>query len=215
VIAARPTAVLALACLLASAWACGHAAGTDIYKRVLPNGTVVYSDQPGPGAKKVEPPPSQVIDSFTPTEQPSPPPEPESRQAAPFYTRLAITSPAADEVLWEENSVEVAVGMEPALNADEGHSLVLLLDGQPVVEAGQGSRFQLDEVTRGSHSLSARIEDSDGRVLIESDPVTFHVRQHSVLMPPPRTPTPQPPPFQPRPQQPPFQRTPQPPPFGG
>lgn len=212
--AARPLTVL-LACLALVTSLPGQATGSDIYKRVTPDGTVVYSDQPDPGATKVEPPPSQVIDPFVSREQPTSPSPPPAKGEAPYYTRLAITSPAEDEALWDETSVEVAVSMEPAVDRDDGHSLVLLLDGQPVAQASQGNRFQLDDVARGSHSLQARIEDADGKVLIQTDPVTFHVRQRSVLTAPPRTPTNQPPPFQPNPQRPPFQRTPQPPPFGG
>jgi hypothetical protein len=189
------------------------AAGADIYKQVLPDGTVVYSDQPSPGAKKIQPPPSQVLQPFTPAPALSNPPLQREPETEPFYTRLAITAPTDNEVIWDnEGTLEVAVSMQPALNPEEGDTLVLVMDDRPVVEATQGTRFVLDDVYRGTHVLKARIEGPDGRVLIASEPVTFHVRQHSLFVPvPPNAPfqpAPQPPPFQPtqpRTQPPPFQ----------
>lgn len=199
--------------------AASSAMSAEIYKQVLPDGTVVYSDQPSPGAKKIEPPASQVIESFRPEERPVTTPVPAAKTPgllAPFYTSLSITSPTNDEVIWDsEAPLEVAVDMEPALAREDGHSLVVLMDNQPFAESSQASRFTLSNLARGSHVLLARVEGPDGEVLIASNPVTFHVRQHSVLTRPlpPRTPTQQPPPFQPTPQRPPFQPTPQPPPF--
>jgi hypothetical protein len=154
-------------------------ADAGIFKRVLPDGTVIFSDQPHPDATRIEPRDPQVVPSFEPA--PRPParaPEPE-----PFrYHRLAITAPADDEVIWShEGIIEVEVDVEPALQA--GHRLLVLMDGTIVADAGGAGRFRIDNVFRGTHVLVAVIEDAQGNALVEAPPVAFHLRQHSILSP--------------------------------
>ncbi len=156
------------------------AAGTEIFKRELPDGTVIFSDQPHPDATRVEPREPQVIPSFQP-----PPPAPSTQEPQPEtlrYQRLAITMPGDDEVIWDhEETIEVGVDIEPALQA--GHRLVILIDGVVVADASRGGRFTISNVFRGTHSLEAIVEDAEGSALIAAGPVTFHLRQHSILSP--------------------------------
>jgi hypothetical protein len=190
-----------IAFLLALAFSASPAMAeaTDIYKQVLPDGTVIYGDRPSPGAKKIQPPASQVVQSVPPSERGTAAPTPPS-VAESVYTLLAVTEPTNDEVLWDTHgAVEVAIAVEPALRGDEGDTINILLDGKTALEATKETRFVLSDIGRGTHELVARIESPDGKVLISSEPVIFHVRQHSILFPPPG--------------QPPFQRVPQRPPF--
>lgn len=155
------------------------AAGTEIFKRELPDGTVIFSDQPHPDATRVEPRDPQVIQSFQ-----SPPSPPEREQPPePFsYDRLVITMPGDDEVIWNhEETIDVSVDIEPELQ--EGHRLVILIDGVVVADASRGGRFTISSVFRGTHSLEAIIEDAEGTALNSAGPVTFHLRQHSILSP--------------------------------
>ena len=156
------------------------AAGSEIFKRELPDGTVIFSDQPHPDATRVEPRDPQVIPSFQSPPPSSPASEP---QAEPFlYHRLAITMPGDDEVIWNhEETIEVGIDIEPALQA--GHRLVILIDGAVVADASRGGRFTISSVFRGTHSLEAVVEDADGSALIAAGPITFHLRQHSILSP--------------------------------
>jgi hypothetical protein len=154
-------------------------AGAGIFKRVLPDGTVIFSDQPHPDATRVEPRDPQVIPSF------QPPPRPPAREPRPEefrYQRLAITAPLDDEVIWNhEGIIEIGVDVDPALQPD--HRLVVLMDGAIVVDAAAGGRFSISNVFRGTHILQAVVEDTAGSALIESEAVTFHLRQHSILSP--------------------------------
>ncbi len=167
------------ALLLSAAQSFALAAGAEVFKRVLPDGTVIFSDQPHPDATRVEPRDAQVVPSF------QPPPSPPARAQTPEafrYQRLVITAPGDDEVIWNHESViEVGVELEPALRP--GDRLLILMDGAIVADAGGGGRFTIGNVFRGTHVIEAVIEDAEGARMIAATPVTFHLRQHSILSP--------------------------------
>lgn len=175
--------LLRIVCLLIGLAPLGGQA--DIYKRVLPDGTVSYSDEAHPDANRIEPPLPQVIEAVQPSPSESRRPAPSASVAA--YSRLAVIEPEEDQVIWSnERDVDVGVAIEPALKAEQGHRLVILLDGRPITRPVDGTRFILNDVDRGSHTLAAAVYDAQGRVLIESAPVTFHLKQHSILLPRPK-----------------------------
>jgi hypothetical protein len=62
-----------------------------------------------------------------------------------------------------------------------GHSVFLTYDGSPVV--GYGPTWTISPVLRGSHTLGGGVRDPDGRTVCTVSPVTFHVRQPSLLQP--------------------------------
>jgi len=165
-------------------------AGTA-WRWVDASGTVHYSDRPVPGAEEVYLPDSHLGTPRTdappaPTTSQQPPsaaasaPAPE---AAVRYVRLAISSPAQDETLWNiEGVLSVEVNIQPRLQ--DGHRVIFVLDGQrrnPI--PGSGSSFTLDEVYRGLHTLQALVVDSSNTTVIESLPVQFMVQQPSLLNP--------------------------------
>lgn len=161
----------------------GAGAADKIYKRVLPDGSVVFTDEPSPDAEVVELPPLQTI--------PAPPlaivPETTAEKKPPpiDYDWLRITFPA-DDMPVRENSgrLEVTVEMDPPLQRGAGHRLVLKLDGRIVASILTGNRFVLENVDRGTHELVAEIQDPQGRPLKTSPPVTFHMLRVSRLLPP-------------------------------
>ncbi len=175
------TALLpALACLVSLA---PRELPADIYKQVLPDGTVSYSNEPLPNAEKINPPAPQVIPALQPSAGDMSQGQ-EPTVAPPPYAALEIAEPADEQVIWN-NAREVAVGISltPPLKVQQGHRLVILLDGSPVAKSGNGTRLTLTEIDRGSHTLIAEVHDSSGRVLIRSSQVTFHLKQHSSLHP--------------------------------
>lgn len=156
------------------------------YKVVRPDGTVEFSDQPVPGAQEITLPKAQGYEA-----PPSPPPAPvvePTTPPGPPYSLLAIAMPEPDQTLHNgESQVNVSVQVMPALRP--GHRLVILLNGSEAA-SGAGTRYTLSGVERGSHVLVAEVRDGRGKVLISSAPVTFHMRQHSILFPKPPAPTP-------------------------
>lgn len=176
----RRTLLPGVACLMLGLAPCDLPA--DIYKQVMPDGTVSYSDKAQPNAEKIEPPPPQVIPSVKPIGN-----EPQDRGMPPnatSYVSLNIIEPADNQVIWNnERNMSVGISIEPGLKVAQGHRLVLFLDSARVIELADGTRFILNNVDRGSHTLTAEVHDALGRVLIQSAPVTFHLKQHSTLIP--------------------------------
>ncbi len=161
------------------------ATATTLYKWVDKNGVVHYSDRPVPGAVKVDIHESQTY---------SPPPQPNTQSAtAPdkaaakgdsnSYERLEIWQPQPDEVFNNTaNTVPVRLRLDPALRPN--HFIWLYLDGKRVDGlSDKGDSFELKEVWRGSHTLTAVITDNAGKTILSSQPVTFHVRQTNLLSP--------------------------------
>jgi hypothetical protein len=171
-------------CLVLTLAAPPLSAATTIYKRELPDGTVIYSDQPHPDAQVLNPSAPQTIDPYRPSPRASGPSgSAPSAPATVAYERVAITSPADEESVWNDDRlVQVSVAVEPALR--RGHRIAVLFDGERVAETDGAGTLRLHNVFRGSHSLEAVVEDQSGRIIARGTPVTFHMKQHSILNPP-------------------------------
>ena len=88
-----------------------------------------------------------------------------------------VVSPAIDETVHSNTgSIRVVVADVP-----RGLQLQPLLDGEAVSEPVAGSQFHLSGVKRGTHELTVRLLDADGREVMRTSPVTFHVWQASKL----------------------------------
>ena len=159
-------------------------AGADIYKRVLPDGSVVFSDQPGDDATKVEAAPVQTY-----TAPPTPPASPSTPATklpdkGPGYSALTITAPVQDEVIWDNNGVvAVDVNIRPPLRTAQGHHFTLLLDGKKVTDFTDPP-YTLQGVDRGTHTLQVEVLDG-GRALAKSQIVEFHLKRHIAPRPTP------------------------------
>lgn len=175
-----------LFCLLLPVLAPAHA---DIYRSVDKDGNVVFSDQPSEGAKKIEVQDAQTI-KLPPAgkfkyQPPATPP-------APRYTGVAVVQPADDQpVRQNDGNITVQVSVTPALKS--GDVVSLLMDGKEVA-SGPATSFTLKNVDRGSHTLQARVQGSDGKVWSSSTSVTFHLLRHSIIKPQAAPPPPPKPP---------------------
>ncbi|WP_349618455.1 DUF4124 domain-containing protein [Azotobacter salinestris] len=150
-------------------------AGAEIYKYLDANGNPVFSNQPpeGVAAEKVELPAPSIV---TP-----PPPAPadaakrKEQAAEAHYSRLELTGiPDGESLRANNGSFSVDVAIEPMLRP--GHSLRLLLDGQPYGQPGRVTRLQLVNVDRGEHSLAVEVLAGD-RALQQSAPLVFTVQR--------------------------------------
>jgi len=164
--------------LIASFILTAAAEETTVYKRVRPDGTVEFSDEPTPGGRVIEVPGIQTY-SFEPPPPPAPP-QRKSESVPPAevrYQRIQVTAPAADEtVYFDANGMPVSVVVKPELQP--GHVISLYLDGQRAAR-GSSASFTLQDVYRGTHTLTAVVEDGRGTTLLRSAPVTFHMVQHT------------------------------------
>ncbi len=158
------------------------ATATTIYKWVDENGVTHYSDQPHPGAQKIQVQAAQTYKASAAQVRSSaaPPPPPKSG-AAPTYT-CSVSRPAPQEMFQNTDVVPASVHVDPALRA--GDHLLVTLDGAAVpATVTPDAAFTLTAVFRGAHQLAARIEDASGATLCQATTVPFYVRQASVLAP--------------------------------
>jgi hypothetical protein len=150
------------------------------YKWTDENGVVHYSDRPQEGAERVQlpsdnvrPRPVPAARSATPRSNATPP-EP---VAAFRYDTLIVSSPAAEETLWNiEGVLTVTLDLRPALQ--DGHQVRIYFDGDSRMVSG--TSFQVEEVYRGVHNLQAEVLDANGKLMIRSLPNRFYVQQNSV-----------------------------------
>ncbi|MEZ5494817.1 MAG: DUF4124 domain-containing protein [Pseudomonadales bacterium] len=153
------------------------ATGTQVYKSVDKDGKTVFTDTPPKDrpADVVTVKPSNRIS--LPSGDRGETGEGENK-AASKYTSLIVTSPQNDEYFGQETMViTLSASAQPGMQ--EGHTAQLYYDGKPV---GDSSLFYtVDEPERGTHTVVAKIFNERGKVLIESEPVQFHVRRTSVL----------------------------------
>jgi len=149
-------------------------AASKVYKKVNPDGSVEYSDVPqDETARPIKLKPLQSI-SLPPlpaaTSKPAPAP------AKPFkYESIRITSPQDDEGIRSNNGDFTAKGeLSPSLQPDLEHRIQWLLDGKELPDAN-GLILNLKNVDRGTHQLQLRVIDFDGKAVIESPTISFHI----------------------------------------
>lgn len=178
------TALLLLLAFAASGLS-GTASSAEVWKWVDAKGITHYSDQPVPGAVRIEvragnisearsaAPPSNAADSDSPSQ---------SEQGA--YTTFQIVRPTNDQnIINTGGQVDVEIRIAPPLVA--AHRLNLYLDGRLVTGFPRNTVvYALTTVPRGTHSVNAVVVDAAGNTIQESPSVTFNVRQESIAQPP-------------------------------
>jgi hypothetical protein len=142
-----------------------------------------YSDRPAPGAQIIE---LERAQAFEPPAVPTPGVRATARAAQPAavqYETLDLWKPSNDETFVNTaNTVPVRLRLEPDLQPD--HKIWLYLDGKRVDGQPQDAlSFELTDVVRGTHTISAVVTGLDGKPIISSQSVTFHLRQPSLLQP--------------------------------
>jgi hypothetical protein len=153
-----------------------------VWKWVDKNGVTHYSDQPTPGAKRIDLNTVQTYDSQEAAIQTSTSATP--AKAAPrvplAYEVIEIQKPVQDQsIIATGGLVQIALRVEPGVQA--GHRIVIEMDGKVVSQPDSAATaLDLNEVPRGSHTLTASVVTTTGEVLKQSDAVTFHVIQPSV-----------------------------------
>jgi len=105
---------------------------------------------------------------------------PATETSGSFYQFLEVLQPAQDESLRDNaGNVTIVASVQPELR--RGDALQLVMDGALSAAEAEGASIFLGNVDRGTHTISLRIVDRAGNVLIQSDPVTFHLLRHSIL----------------------------------
>jgi hypothetical protein len=142
----------------------------------------MFSDQPHPGAKKLDVPP-------VPTYKPPPVPATAAPRFRPTpeghaYQRLEIVQPADGATIFSNrDTLSVELNVAPQLDTSAGDRVAAILDGTRLDTTFAGPAFEIPSVHRGTHSLTVGIQDAGGTTLIESSPVSFEMKPQSLLSP--------------------------------
>lgn len=176
--------IFALVALLAAGSLIGEARA-EAYRWVDSEGVIHFSDRPEPGAERIVLPEANTVTVRQPA-RPNASARPAddgsangSNDDAGFvrYDSLAVTSPAAEETLWNiEGVLNVSLALSPGLQP--GHQVRVYFDGQ--MRTVEGTSFQLEEVWRGVHNIQAEVVDETGKLMIRSQPNRFYVQQNTV-----------------------------------
>lgn len=172
------TFVLSLAPVIAGAQ-------TTVFESKDKGGTV-FSDQPSPGARQVDLPPVNVIQGpGMPPPQASAP----ATAAATPYSHLSVVSPASGGTLWTNTGeFDLQVQARPALQTSRGDAFRVKIDGRalartfsgPAIGVSESDWARADATNNVLHSLQVSIVDQGGVVLMESAPVQFYLRRHTL-----------------------------------
>jgi hypothetical protein len=160
------------------------AAQAELYKSVDEKGNVTYTDKGGTKTQSVQPP--GLTSYAPPTRHTQPGATPDAGAAQPqtktvtTYSNLTITQPANGAALRDAaGTIPVTVEVSPGVDAAAGHKLVIMLNGKPAAQP-QGLEFQLENVDRGEHRITARVVDAKGKVLKESTAVVVQLHRPTV-----------------------------------
>lgn len=157
------------------------AVGEEAYRWVDENGVIHYSDTPFPGAERVELGEVQTFSAPTAPDRPSPPSPSAGQDAAmDLYPTFRIVQPAPEQTIRDNSgTLDVSLEVEPRIRT--GHRLELFLNGQSVDGIPRATtRFTIDGVPRGEHTLRAELRDGSGNPVAESPTVRFFVMQTSI-----------------------------------
>jgi len=151
------------------------------YRWVDAAGIVHYSDRPQEGAEQIQLPqdtrPTRTFASL-PVAAPAGQTGDAAEPAAAFsYDSIEISSPAAEETLWNIAGVlNVTLNVQPALRP--GHRVRVYFDGEEQMVSG--SSFQIQEVYRGVHNVQVEILDETGKLMGRSMTNRFYVQQNTI-----------------------------------
>ena len=157
---------------------CAAEGTASVYRSTGAQGETVYSDDPSPGAERIE----VVIPTGIPAPRASAPATGTSAgdDAAP-YERFAIAEPEGGATIRANSgNVPVVLEVRPSLRA--GDRIRIDLDGE--TREVHATSTLLTNVPRGAHRLGAAIVGENGEVRAAAGPVEFQLLRISRLTKP-------------------------------
>ncbi|MES2217503.1 MAG: DUF4124 domain-containing protein [Pseudomonadota bacterium] len=162
-----------------------------IYMQKDAKGNISYSDIPTTDATRVDLPPPTTTSFSTPAAPaagkaaatsgkagkvgvtPT-----ETTDARQTYTAFSISSPTEQQTFQNQRDIAVQFNLAPSLQ--KGDSIQLFVDGSKVGEPAATTQFQVNQLPRGTHQVSANLLDSNKAVLKQAASVTFFVHYAAV-----------------------------------
>lgn len=153
---------------------------TTVYKTVNPDGSISFSDQPAASSETLHVEPVPTVPSLSP-EQINNAYTEQGETKAPtlsYYQNFTITAPA-DQSAFNSGSGDVGVVLEIYPGLSSSHEIELRMDNK-LIKRGNQMQFTIPGVSRGTHTLQARILSASGQVLKETTS-SFTLHRPSVL----------------------------------
>lgn len=161
------TTILATSIATTSAWA------DSVFKQTSPDGTVEFSDTPtGGDAERIEVETPTTYDFRTTSPLPQSRTEPTQKEQG--YSNVSIISPAPDSTIRSNaGNLNVTGKVEPRLQRN--HQVVLQSNGSTVGGPQKGLSFSLNNLDRGTHTLTLSVVDEKGKTLMTSQATTINI----------------------------------------
>jgi hypothetical protein len=186
----NPNKITAFTILLLLALACGQA-GAQVYKTVDEDGNVVYTDQaPKDGSEPMDLPPLSIVEApnYEATARPRADADEDEdagkelslRQLRRRYEGFAIVSPENEQSLWNPQGL-ITLAWQAPHPLQEGMQVRASMDGEQIGLTSDRV-IPITKLERGEHILEAVLVDARGRAIATADPVTFFIRQPSVII---------------------------------
>jgi hypothetical protein len=169
--------------LLSAALTASPAYAEEVYKSVDEHGVPTFSDTQTEGAKKITVEPVNVQPAPELAAPPATNPVPKT-EASHSYTKLHVISPEDQASLRDEHSILFRVALEPSLQ--KGHKIEFLDNGKPLQAAGESASMELLNFDRGTHQLSARVIDKQGKTIKTSNTITVYIFRTAAKPNPPK-----------------------------
>lgn len=149
-----------------------------VYKTRNAEGNIIYSDVPSEDAEELELEEAQTINIPLPKGFDNRPVT-KLTPVETSYTLLEITSPENDATIRSnEGIVNINVEIKPVL--DEKHMIDFLLDGKKV-SSGRSLQLSLQNIDRGTHSVTVLVKNEKDKIIKQSSKLVFHLRKESKL----------------------------------
>lgn len=152
-----------------------------VYKQTDENGNITYSDIPEKNANVMVIPETQTTPSpttqNTPTVNSTTPNTTTVNSAEPErkpYTSFSIASPTDQVTFQNQRQIPVNIQLEPQLQ--EGDKIQLYVDGNPYGEPVASAQLQVNQLDRGTHTLSAVLLDKKKTVVKTSKTITIYIQ---------------------------------------
>jgi len=159
----------------------------NIYKNTNEQGVTEFSDLPGKNSKEINVPAMNTYKETLSTKKNFKGPDKEDEFK---YSLLTITSPKNDaQVRSNEGKISISINSTPELKA--GHTVKITIDGKPELTlTGSSNSITFSNISRGTHTAEASIVNQDGKVLIKSSSIKFHLLRFVFKPPAPKAPAP-------------------------
>ncbi len=137
-----------------------------VYKTVDEEGNIIFTDRPSENSEEIKLQELQTINNPNPIKNKPPTQATNPIDVGNVYSRFIITNPAQGSGIRDNaGNITISVSLEPSLRL--GHKIVFTMDGNEVSK-GDSNNAAVNNLSRGAHTIGARVIDEKGNTLIST-----------------------------------------------